>query len=177
MQPAPSGSRSVRRRAGLWHGNGAAWTGPWCTRRRLLGCNRVPPVRPLRPKRSVHASLRGRVWQSGWSRVVPHGHQRRHAAWGCTSVATVFASACGGCSTGSGLHSKSELSHSALLSSNPQKRWAARRPVWHRGWCMRPSRLDTVGTEKFKKRRQSARRAAHSQHRSETCSSIGSFGA
>jgi hypothetical protein len=28
-----------------------------------------------------------------------------------------------------------------------------------------------------KKRRQSARRAAHSQHRSETCSSIGSFGA
>ncbi len=37
-----------RRRAGVWHGSDAAWTGPWvCTRRRLLGCKRMPPVRQV----------------------------------------------------------------------------------------------------------------------------------
>jgi hypothetical protein len=49
-----------------------------CTRRRLSGCERVPPVRPLRQIGRVHTSLRGRALQCGCCRVVPRNHQRRH---------------------------------------------------------------------------------------------------
>ncbi len=45
----PECQRSMRRRAGRWHGNDAASTGPLaCTGRRLLGRKWVPLVRPLR---------------------------------------------------------------------------------------------------------------------------------
>ncbi len=43
-QPRRECRRSVRRRAGLWHRNGAAWTGPLACTRRLLGCFRVHDV-------------------------------------------------------------------------------------------------------------------------------------
>ncbi len=46
--------------------------------------------------RRANASLRGRTLHCGRCQIVSHGHQRRRAAWGCTSVATAAASACGG---------------------------------------------------------------------------------
>ena len=62
----PKCQRSVRRCAGLWHGNGAAWTGPLvCTRRRLSRCKLVPPCDHY-GKRPVHPSLRGRAVQCGY---------------------------------------------------------------------------------------------------------------
>ncbi len=78
-------------------GTAACWTVAW--QRRCLdgpigahqaavvsGCKRVPPARP---PWAVLCS----VVAVG---VVSRNHQRRRAEWGCTSVATAAASACGG---------------------------------------------------------------------------------
>ncbi len=75
-----------------------------CTRRRApdegcegarRACGRASRATPTSNRR-VNASLRGRALL--WSRceIVSHSHQRRRAAWDCTSAAMAFESACGG---------------------------------------------------------------------------------
>ena len=92
--------RSVWRRA--WHGTATKLPG------RALGVHAMAVARvqevacgraaraTTTANRPVNALLRGRAMQCGCCWAVSHGHQGRRAAWGCTSVATAVASACGG---------------------------------------------------------------------------------